>query len=243
MLQLKHTMLYRENVIMSNFWTFVLFIFLPTGTFQQADDGAKLTEVAGGAEIFIEEPADGEIVSLSPEQDSIDLVAYADGSNVTANCVFILQFGGRRAMYYRFTAFASDANRGMLHTSIRGLSSTNHSTFFDLILAVAILTQTGDSHAAVILATSKISVRIDPPNAARGEYGFGSLRAPLPAPEPEQLGIRSGFSWMQGGADGILTGPWPLPCPDMPVRTADFPPRTRRNHHVESIAPALPRSH
>jgi hypothetical protein len=205
--------------------TFLFFILLTADSFEQSSNDLILSiDVSGGAEVFIDEPADGEVISLSPGQDSIDLVAYADGTNVTANCVFVVYFGGRRPMYFKTTAFAHDANRAMLHTNIRGLSMTTQSTNLNLTVDIAVLAPTGDSYAALILARSQITIRVDPPPAAAGEYGFGSLRSDAaaaaaadPMPEPEPIGIRSGFMWTIGAAEGILTGPWSLPCPDIMV--------------------------
>ena len=184
------------------------------------EESEVLTEKSNYDAVYIEEPADGEIISLAPGQDSIDFVAYAEGANITADTVFILHLGGRRPTFYKFSAFASDANRGMLHTTVRGLGSTTQPTIFEFILYAAALTRSGDSHAASVLASAKISVRVDPPPAAPGEYGFGSLRPPGPGPDPAaELGIRAGFKWASDRAAGTLTGPWPLPCPDMPVRS------------------------
>ena len=204
------------NLTMQNCLCFICFFTLAIGSSELKDTSEDLTHNLNHATVYIEEPADGEVIALSSGEDSIDLVAYADGANITSDCIFIMQLGDRRPMIYRFLAFAADTNRGMLHTRIRDIVSQGERALsipFKLVMSIAIPDQERNFQTARILAWTSISFRVDRPRdpAAEGD--------PDPRPSEPLLGIRSGFVWSHSNASSILTGPWPLPCPHLPVRT------------------------
>jgi hypothetical protein len=190
---------------------------LASGSSEWKDASEDMRSDVKHATVYIEEPADGEVINLSSGQDSIDLVAFADGTNITSDCIFLMQLDERRPMLYRFLAFAADTNRGMLHTQVRDIASIcGRAMANKLTMSVGKLEPGESGQTARILAWTSISFRVHcPPNpSTKGDLSQRALE-PL-------LGIRSGFAWSHANASSILSGPWPLPCPQLPVRVSVF---------------------